>query len=83
MIKTIIVDDVKANRDSLELLINKYCPTLEVKGKAESIDEAVEVIKKEKPDLVFLDIEMPGGTGFDLLENLDKVDFFCNFCNSL
>jgi two-component system LytT family response regulator len=75
MIKTLIVDDVKANRDSLEILINKFCPSLSLVGKAGNIKRAEELIRQEKPGLVFLDIEMPGGNGFELLENLKEITF--------
>lgn len=75
MIKSAIVDDTKANRDTLEVLIEKYCPELKIVGKAANIQEAEIVLETQQPELVFLDIEMPGGTGFDLLERLDIVNF--------
>lgn len=75
MIKALIVDDVKMNRDSLEHLVHKFCPQIKVVGKAASADEGVVLVREHRPDLVFLDIEMPGGSGFDFLERVDQVDF--------
>lgn len=68
MLKTLIVDDVEMNRETLKLLIGKYLPQLIIVGTAGSADEGLELIRLTKPDLVFLDVEMPGGSGFDLLE---------------
>ncbi|PCI97350.1 MAG: DNA-binding response regulator [Flavobacteriales bacterium] len=75
MIKAVIVDDTKANRDTLEVLIKKYCPELKIVGTASNIQDAEVMIETQQPKLVFLDIEMPGGTGFDLLERLDIINF--------
>jgi two-component system LytT family response regulator len=75
MIKTIIIDDEKLAVNYLRLLLNEYCKNIEILGSACSIKEGVELVNKTKPDLVFLDIEMPFGTGFDLLSKLDKIDF--------
>jgi two-component system, LytTR family, response regulator len=70
--KTLIVDDEPLARRELRRLLGNY-PAVEVAGEAGNIDEARELIEKLKPDLVFLDIQMPGGTGFDLLAQLDRV----------
>jgi len=75
MIKTIIVEDEKKSREVLNKLIQKNCPDLNVVGTAASVEEAVAVIKKEKPDLVFLDIELSDGTGFDILEQVQGLNF--------
>ncbi len=75
MIKTIIIDDEKLAVNYLKNLLNEYCKNIEILGTARSIKEGVELINRTKPDLVFLDIEMPFGTGFDLLSKLDKIDF--------
>ena len=53
-------------------MIGEYCPELEVVGKAYNVTEGVERIKEAKPDLVFLDVEMPNGTGFDLLTHFPE-----------
>ena len=73
--KAIIVDDVEAVAQSLKKLIEKYCDGIEIIGVAESANEAKIMIDESKPDLVFLDIQMPGKSGFDLLKEFDKIDF--------
>ena len=75
MIKAIIIDDEKKAREILLGLITKFCPNIEVVGQAESVDTAEEMVKKHKPDLIFLDVEMPFGNGFDLLDRLKPIDF--------
>ena len=79
MIKCIIVDDEKSSREILAKIIEKYCPELDLCAQAEGIDSAYTAILKHQPKLVFLDIEMPEGTAFDLLERFDKVNFFIIF----
>ena len=74
-ISTLIVDDEKKSIFSLELILEKYCPEINVIGTAESVEQAIESINKLKPDLVFLDITMPDGDGFDVLENVDFKSF--------
>lgn len=72
MRKVIIVDDEKAGR----ILINEYLedyPDLIVLGEANNGVDAVKMINEFKPDLVFLDIQMPGMTGFDVLKHLDEL----------
>ncbi len=75
MLSALIVDDEKNNRDSLKKLLNEYCPTVKVMGEASSVDDALNVLSKHRPQLLFLDVEMPNGTGFDLLRQIDKIDF--------
>jgi len=74
-LKTIIVEDEKTSREILKNYLSKYCPTVEVVGEAENIDEALVLIRNNKLDLLFLDVEMPYGSGFDLLDKFDKIDF--------
>lgn len=66
--KVIIIDDEPDAVISIELIIKEFCPDLEVVGKGNIIDRAWELIKELKPDLIFLDVDMPRGNGFDLLE---------------
>ncbi len=75
MLKAVIVDDEIASIDSLEILLRNIDEKIEVCGKASNIEEAKNVIDKNNPDIVFLDIEMPNGSGFDLLDNLDNITF--------
>lgn len=70
--KTIIVDDTRLARQELQYLLKEQ-KNIEVIGEAENVDEAFELIQSEKPDLVFLDIQMPDKDGFELLEMLDEV----------
>lgn len=75
MIKAIIVDDELGARESLSKMIEKNCKQLEVIAKADSMLAAFEAITTKQPDLVFLDIEMPNGNAFDLLEKFKEINF--------
>ena len=70
MIKTIIIEDEKKSLEMLAAIIKKNCPELEIVGLAGGVNEGVELINARKPELVFLDISMPDGSGFDLLERV-------------
>jgi two-component system LytT family response regulator len=74
-LKTIIVEDEQTSREILKNYLAKYCPTVEVVGEAQNIDEALLLIRNNELDLLFLDVEMPYGSGFDLLDKFDKIDF--------
>jgi two-component system, LytTR family, response regulator len=71
-IKTVIVEDSRLARNELKELV-KLHPELEVIGEAENADDAYELITRLQPHLIFLDINMPGKDGFELLEMLDDV----------
>lgn len=75
MIKAIIVDDELGARESLSKMIEKNCKQLEIVAKADSAQAAFEAITSKQPDLVFLDIEMPNGNAFDLLEKFKEINF--------
>jgi two-component system, LytTR family, response regulator len=72
---TVIIDDEHDAVDFIASIIGEYCQGLEVMGTAHNVSEGVKVIKEIKPDLVFLDVEMPNGTGFDLLTHFPEKDF--------
>ncbi len=74
-IKAVIVDDELIARDVLENYLKKYCPIVQVVGQAQHIKEAVPMIKELQPDLVFLDVEMPFGNAFDVLEACQPEEF--------
>jgi two-component system LytT family response regulator len=74
-LRAIIIDDETNAREALTNLLRLVCPEVEICGEAKNADLGIELIKKEKPNLVFLDIQMPGKTGFDLLASFEKVDF--------
>ena len=75
MIRSLIVDDEEKSRDTLKKMIENFCADVEIVGEAKSVDEAVTIIDDEDPDVVFLDVEMPGGNGFTLLEKYEKPPF--------
>jgi two-component system LytT family response regulator len=75
MIKAIIVDDELGARESLSKMIEKNCKQLEIVAKADSALAAFEAITNKQPHLVFLDIEMPNGNAFDLLEKFKEINF--------
>ncbi len=68
MIKAIIIDDEIDAINTLDLILKRYCPKVDVTAKTNSFKEGIKLILEHQPDLLFLDIEMPQGTGFDLLE---------------
>ena len=70
MIRAIIVDDEENLRKGLNTFLNKYCPEVNVLAQADSVRSALEAIKKHEPDLLFLDIQLSDGTGFDILEKI-------------
>lgn len=70
--KALIIDDTRLARQELQFLLEKR-NDVDVLGEAENADQAVEKINELKPDLLFLDIQMPGKDGFELLESLDEV----------
>ena len=82
MIKAIIVDDEPYCCDTLAILLERYCPQVEVTGRYLSGGEALEPIRQSPPQLLFLDIEMPRMNGFELLEKVGEVNFELIFTTS-
>lgn len=79
--KTLIVDDEWLIRLELKRLLSEY-PNLIVVGEAANLTEATRAVDEKKPDLIFLDIQMPGGSGFDFLEQVQgdfKIIFVTAF----
>ena len=74
-LKAIIVDDEERARNTLSTLIHEFCPEVIVQEKCSNVPDAVEKIKALKPDLVFLDIEMPEYNGFELFDFFDEITF--------
>lgn len=74
-INAIIVDDEQKGRSSLRKLLTDFCTGINIVAEAANINEAEILIEQVKPDLVFLDVEMPYGSGFDLLQRLDEINF--------
>lgn len=74
-IKSVIVEDESAAREVLRTYLSKYCPQVEVIGEAQHIKEAVPLLHELQPQLVFLDVEMPFGNAFDVLEACKELQF--------
>ncbi|MBB4807513.1 two-component system LytT family response regulator [Chryseobacterium defluvii] len=72
--KAIIIDDEKQARISLSLLLKEYCPEIEIVTDCENLPEGVKAIRRHKPDVIFLDIEMPGHSGLELLDFFDEKE---------
>ncbi len=76
MINAIIIDDESRGRESLKKLLEKYCgDSVKVLGLGDSVEVAKKLVEMHQPDLVFLDIRMPMGDGFSLLESYSDVPF--------
>lgn len=73
--KAVIIDDEEDSRKILANYLTKYCPDVQVCGFGESVATGKDAIQKYNPDIVFLDIEMPYGNGFDLLDSIDDITF--------
>jgi len=82
MIRTVIIDDEAHNRDTLRKMLERYCPQVAVVAEAASNAEGIREIREQGPDLVFLDIMMKGGSGFDLIEFLSPVGFSVIFISA-
>ena len=82
MIRAVIIDDESHCVDTLSMLLEEYCPDVQILEKCKSPETGIEAIKKTKPDVVFLDIQMPGMTGFQLLEQFSEIQFAVVFTTS-
>lgn len=80
MYKIVIVDDEKNIQDSLRYIVEEFSKDVQVVGIANNVVTGLKTIKQQQPDIVFLDIEMPDGTGFDLLKQLSNRNFSLIFC---
>lgn len=80
--KAIIVDDEKISCETLKVLLHDFCHHVEVKETCQTIDAALVAIEKYRPDVVFLDINMKGENGFDLLSKVKKIDFAIVFATA-
>jgi two-component system LytT family response regulator len=75
MIRSIIIDDEPDGRDALKMSIDKYCPEIEIVDLCASADDGIASVRQHHPDLVFLDVQMPHKSGFNLLEEIGEFDF--------
>ncbi len=71
----ILIDDEEISREILRSYLTDYCPNVEIIGEAANITDGEKLIKEKSPAVVFLDIEMPYGNGFDLIERIETIDF--------
>ncbi|WP_430410303.1 LytR/AlgR family response regulator transcription factor [Kordia sp.] len=74
-LQTIIVEDEEISREILKKYVGKYCPNVQIIGEASNIEDALVLIRNNELDLVFLDVEMPFGNAFDLLEKVGDRTF--------
>ncbi len=73
-LRTLIVDDSKLNRDLIRILLEDKFPQVEIVGETASVSDSVELVRKLRPDLIFLDIQLKDGTGFDIVNQIRKED---------
>jgi two-component system LytT family response regulator len=73
--QTILIDDEPNTRAALRALLQHYCPDVAIIGEAASAEEGLQLLRTHPPDLLFLDVEMPLGSGFDLLDMLGNASF--------
>ncbi len=75
VLKAILVDDELNSLQNLQFKIHEYCPSIKVVAQSQNPEEAIRLIQQYKPDVVFLDIEMPRMSGFKMLEQIPEIDF--------
>lgn len=73
--RALIIDDEIKSREAIHTLVDKHCDDVRVVGVAGNVEEGLRQIKVHEPDLVFLDVSMPGGSGFDLLRKVPEIYF--------
>lgn len=74
-LNSIIVEDEETSREILRNYLKKYCPNVNILGEASNVEEALVLIRNNDLDLVFLDVEMPYGNAFDLLDKVGDINF--------
>jgi two-component system, LytTR family, response regulator len=75
ILRAIIIDDEARSRKALQIALKDYCPSVEIISIAETPEKGIEAIITCKPDIVFLDVQMPGMSGFDLLSHFPEINF--------
>jgi len=73
--RTVIIDDEAKARLSTRRLLELYCPDVAVLGEASGVQSGIQLVEQEQPDLLFLDIKMKDGSGFQLLDHFEEIDF--------
>lgn len=82
MIRCVLIDDESNSLEMMEWLLKTYSPEVKIEAMCNSASGGIEAINHFKPDVVFLDIEMPHMNGFDMLEQFDKISFDVVFCTA-
>jgi two-component system LytT family response regulator len=75
MIRTVVIEDEEHSRNMLKTMLHEQCPQLNVVGDADSVKTGLTVIAEQRPELVFLDIELQSETSFEILERLPEINF--------
>ena len=75
----VIIEDEERSRNVLKKMIDKHFPDLILLGASDGVDEGIKLIKKENPELIFLDIQLKDGSGFDILKGLGKISSWIIF----
>lgn len=75
MLRAIVIDDIETIRKKNSAVIKANCPNISIIGQADSVASGIALIQQLTPDIVFLDVEMPDGTGFDMLQKLKPIRF--------
>lgn len=75
MLRAVVIDDIDSIRTKNIEIIKSTCPNIAIIGQADSVESGVNLIRQIVPDIVFLDVEMQDGTGFDLLQKLKPINF--------
>jgi two-component system, LytTR family, response regulator len=73
--RAVIIDDEKKARETIRSIIELYCPDVDLIGEADSVKTGIELINTQKPEIVFLDINLNDGSGFDLLKKVNGINF--------
>lgn len=74
-INVVIIDDEENLISSITRLLEEYCPSTKVIGTAGNVEDAIDCIHKKRPDIVFMDVKMPGGGGFSILNRVENKNF--------
>ena len=75
MIRTVIIDDEDHVKENLKKMVATHFDSIEIVGEGSGVDSALKIIKQEAPDLVFMDIDLSDGSGFNVLDQLDTINF--------
>ena len=74
-LRAILIDDESISRSTLRTYLERYCPDVEIVAEGDGVEAGLSAIRKHQPDLIFLDVEMPYGNAFDLLEQVENITF--------